>query len=400
MDALILSYALDTNGQNARFVQAARKFGQDPSIISALAIGNTDPGGVIARMQIAADKLGGLEIRSAHRAEQYFQFPNDILWTRHTEPEIRILAAAADVIHLNNSHMAYKRLRLNKKPALLHHHGSMFRGDPNAMHVVARQYKMVEAVSTPDLLQYGDDLHWLPTAYDVDALEAYGRTAKCEPDGRIRLVHAPTNRTLKHTEVLLAAVDALVKEGLPLDLILVEGQTWAECMKAKAQADIVFDQLAYGYGCNAVEAWGMGIPVISGSDPWTSAWMHREWGDTPYAEATPETLVDVLRVLVTDEAARKDAAAKGMAHVRKYHDERPALTKLAELYGMAIEAHAKPIRIPGKGVTFRNKTDRLIQFDGETLLAGRGDTKITDPDAIRRLRYLASRPAMGVEEVA
>jgi len=29
VEALILSYALDTNGQNARYVQAARKHGDD-----------------------------------------------------------------------------------------------------------------------------------------------------------------------------------------------------------------------------------------------------------------------------------------------------------------------------------------------------------------------------------
>lgn len=398
MEALILSYGLDTNGQNARFVQAAHKFGRDPSVLSAMAIGNVDPGGVVARFQMAADDLGGLEIRSAHRAEQYFRFPNDILWDRHTEPEIRRLAERADVIHLNNSHMALKRFRI-KKPALLHHHGSLFRNDPPAMFAIAKQYRMVQAVSTVDLLQADPkQLHWLPTAYDVDELAAYGAAHKRDPDGRIRIVHAPTNRALKHTDLLLAVVQELVLEGLPIDLVMVEGKTWHEAMAVKATADIVYDQLAYGYGCNSVEAWAMGIPVISGSDDWTSAYMHREWGDTPYAEATPETLVDVLRRMVTDPVARVVAAAFGHAHVRKYHDEKPAIERLAELYVMAIERYAQPARIPGKGVTFRSRTGRTLTAAGETITFLDHQAEVSDPDAIARLRTLAKRPVFGLTE--
>ena len=97
MEALILSYGLDTNGQNARFVQAARKFGTDPSILSALAIGNADPAGVVSRFQTAADHLGGLEIRSANRATAYFDFPADIVWDRRSERTLRQLADQADV---------------------------------------------------------------------------------------------------------------------------------------------------------------------------------------------------------------------------------------------------------------------------------------------------------------
>ena len=35
----------------------------------------------------------------------------------------------------------------------------------------------------------------------------------------------------------------------------------------KGRADVFVDQMILGYGCNAIEAWGMGIPVIAGVDP-------------------------------------------------------------------------------------------------------------------------------------
>src|SRR6476469_9484152 len=148
MEALILSYALDTNGQNARYVRAAEKHGD--AVLNSLAIGKADPGGVVGRLQEAANKGDVLHIRSAHRATAYFEFPTDIIWTRRTEQAIRELIMAADVIHLNNSEMAYKHFTI-RKPALLHHHGSLFRNNPERMLDVAKRWRMQQAVSTIDL---------------------------------------------------------------------------------------------------------------------------------------------------------------------------------------------------------------------------------------------------------
>jgi hypothetical protein len=402
VNALILSYALDTNGQNARFVKAAEKWGSNDGVIEALAIGHTDPAGVVARFQTSTEKHPILRIRSAHRAIQYFQFPHDLVWDRKTEPEIRRLAEEADLVHLNNSYTAATRFRL-RKPMLLHHHGSMFRNDPEKLLEIAKHHRMLQAVSTVDLQRPDPKvLHWLPSAYDVDELEAFGKANRREPDGRVRIVHAPTNRMLKHTDLFVATVEELQAEGLPIDLILVEKKTWTECLKAKAGADIVFDQLDFGYGCNSIEAWAMGVPVISGADDWTTDRMRSEWGQTPYYNATPETLKDRLRALVKSVDLRVEWAGRGMAHVRRYHDELPALTRLAELYAKAIKFHTR-IRIPGKGAqtTFRSKSGRPVYLDGQPLTFDKGKLKTADPIVIARLRYFVKqRPSFGIEEVA
>jgi hypothetical protein len=404
MEALILSYGLDTNGQNFRFTKAAEKFGRDKDVLSALAIGITDPAGVVSRFQIAADKLGTLEIRSAHRAEAYFAFPNDIHWDRKTEPVIREMADRADVIHLNNSHAAYTRLRLTKKPALLHHHGSMFRSDPQKMLDIATFHRMTQAVSTIDLQRPDPKrLHWLPTAYDVDTLLAYREAHRREPDGKVRIVHCPTNRIGKSTDLFIAVTRELVKE-IPLEVVIVENKTWAETMAVKATADIVYDQLLYGYGCNAVEAWAMGIPVIAGADDWTLDKMFETWGQMPFLVADEQTLKHGIRKMVGAAQMRADWAAFGMAHVRKYHDEKPALEKLAELYHEAIRTKTR-IRIPGKGVpavTFRTKGKQVYDLEGQPIVFPPSRVlKVNDPDIITRLRTLAKRPsAFGIEEVA
>jgi hypothetical protein len=403
VDALILSNALDTNGQNNRYAEAARKHGSDERILTALAIGKTDPAGVVGRFQAAAEKHGGLVIRSASKAKyEYLRFPMDIYWDRKSEKTIKELAEQADLIHLNNSHVAYRRFHL-RKPALLHHHGSMFRSNPQGMFAVAKHHRFLQAVSTPDLLQPDPKLlHWLPTAYPVDELRAYGEANRREPDGRIRIVHAPTNRLLKHTDLFIRTVRELILEGLPIDLIVVENKTWAECLAEKAKADIVFDQLAYGYGCNSVEAWALGIPVISGGDDWTLDKMFDMWSQMPFLVADEQTLKHKIRSMVGSANLRADWAGIGDVHVRKYHDELPSLERLAELYHKAIK-HYTRIRIPGKApsVTFRSRTGRPVYgLDGERVTFDHGLAKVTDPDTITRMRTLTKRKNFGIEEVA
>jgi len=404
MEALILSWALDTNGQNERYRRAAAKFGASKGVIRALALGNADPAGVVHRFQTAADKLGGLSIRSAHRSVYiYLQFPFDIHWTRTTDRQVRQLAAQADVIHLNNSDRAAQMLHL-RKPTLLHHHGSLFRDNHKVMLARARQQKWVQAVSTPDLMRFAPDVvHWLPTAYDISELLEYGKAHRRKPDGKVRILSAPTNRAYKHTELLISVVSELQAEGLPIELELVENKTWAECLERKAQADIVFDQIMFGYGCNAVEAWGLGIPVIAGGDDWTLSKMREMWGGLPFYLASEDTLKERIREMVKSKALRAEWAGHGMAHVRKYHDEKPALEKLAELYALSMKTYQSGRGIPGKEakpVTFTYKRNTL-SMDGVYVSFIKGQAEVSDPYLIERLRNLQkTRPNFGVKEVA
>lgn len=397
MNALIISRALDTNGQNTRFVRAAERFGTDPDVLKALVIGNTDPGGVMGRFQAAALHEGGLSIRSAHRAEQYFEFPGDIRWTRANHDVVRQLAREADIIHLNNSWAPYRTLGLHK-PALLHHHGSMFRKDPERMLARAKSYRMTQAVSTIDLQRPAPRLlHWLPTAYDLDALA--DMRVKRPDDGMVRVVSAPTNRAYKATEALIAAAARLKAEGVPIELVLVEGVTWAECLEAKATADVLFDQVAFGYGCNAVEAWGMGIPVIAGADPWTLERMRHEWGSLPFYEASEATIADALRAMVESADLRAEWAAKGAAHAAKYHAEKPALARLAELYALTIKDW-QTVPVLSERVVFRNEQQRpLYDREGVRLVFTDGLLETTDPFVVESLRRFSNRRRFGVHEV-
>jgi hypothetical protein len=413
MKVLIVSSALDTNGQNARFVRAAARYGDDPEVIKAFVVGKVDPGGVVGRFQLAAERHGGLAIRSAHKAEQYFRFPVDLVWTRQTDREVKRLAREADLLHLNNSWRPVRALGV-RRPMLLHHHGSLFRRDPEVMMSRALRYKMTQAVSTLDLTRTDERLlHWLPTAYDLDELAAMRRV---RDDGIIRIVSAPTNRTYKATEALIAAVDTLRAEGLPVELVLVEGVSWEECIAAKSEADILFDQVAVkggmpdggdypgGYGCNAVEAWAMSIPVVAGADEWTIDRMRREFGGTlPFYAATEGTIADALRPLVQSADLRAEWGAIGRAHVERYHAERPALARLAELYALTLTHYGSTQRPRlDKAITFHNPGRRRVN-DPQTLdplvFDTEGMLSTDDPYVVAHLRTFKGRRTAGIVEV-
>jgi hypothetical protein len=341
MRVLMVGMALDTNGQKRRFVEAAKRWGDDPDVLKALVVGEHDLAGVAGRWVTAGEKEPALSIRSAHKARYaYFQYPEDLVWDRSTEPLVRQLADAADLIHLTNELTAYTRLgqHRHRKPALLHHHGTLLRNFPQRVLPQARRFHMLNAVSTVDLLRVADDLHWLPTAYDLDELATIREQNRRPADGMVRIMSAPTNRDIKSTALLEAAMNQLKAEGLPVELVLTEGRTWAECLAVKATADIYFDQVKLGYGCNAIEAWGMGLPVVAGAEPDILARMTTEWNTDrlPFAEATEATIADTLRMLVKSPDLRAEYAERGHTFAETYHAEKPALERLTELYDLAI----------------------------------------------------------------
>lgn len=309
MRALIISSGQDTGGQNIRWKRAAD---HQPSV--------------------------GLHVRAVSASRTYIQYPTDISMAGNGGA-IRRLWRDVDVIHLNNRPHAYDRYdRGRRKPALLHHHGSAFRTDPAPLLKRAARERWPQAVSTLDLADIAPDvLHWLPTAYNLDELALIRGRHRRADDGTVRVAHAPTSRSWKSTEAFLAAVEQLQSEGLPIELELIEQSSWAECLARKAAADVFFDQVKLGYGCNAIEAWGMGIPVIAGAAPATLERMGREFdGRIPFFTATEESIADALRQLVLSADLRAEYAVRGMEHAARFHAELPALERLSALYQLAI----------------------------------------------------------------
>lgn len=279
------------------------------------------------------DDIGGVGYRTAsafnrHRpnwtyhayrgAPSYLQYPEHTPWDwRHIVDDWN----TADVVHVNDHIPTVGRQR----PTVVTFHGTGFRETPAEHLKLARDARVL--VSTLDLwLLAPNDTTWMPQMDDLDWLATFRKPH----NGPLRIGHAPTNRALKSTHQFIEACKVL-SETIPVEMVMIEGLSWHECLTLKGTCDILFDQTAYGYGGNAIEAWAMGIPVVCGAPDDTLAEYDRRFGDIPFVAAEQHTIRDALLDLV-EPAARAQWGTKGRAHAERYHSYKVGVERLAPIY--------------------------------------------------------------------
>ena len=289
-----------------------------------------DTGGNGFRTARAFARLTDWHYRSTCRTQNYLAYPVDLPWS-----EALAEWRKADVVHVRDGFQAQEMLGAPGRPTVIHHHGTQLRRKWRTLLPEQRRRGAVGLVSTLDLLAYGDDLTWAPALYDLDWLAEIRAHNRPPDDGVLRIAHAPTNRAVKSTEAFLMAAAKLGRE-LPVEVIVVERTAWADCIHQKARADIYFDQVALGYGNNAIEAWGMGQPVIAGAGADTLDEMERRFGRLPFRAANEGTIYGALREMA-DPFHRARWAERGKAHAERWHSERAGVEFLQGVYRAAMD---------------------------------------------------------------
>lgn len=156
-------------------------------------------------------------------------------------------------------------------------------------------------------------------------------------NGTVRIAHAPNHRGFKGTEFIIDAVLKLQQEGLLVDLVLLEKLQNIEVQKyLQYETDILIEQVIFGHGLNALEGLASGLPVISNLEDENYTLPFRRWSylnECPIVSASPETLVDTLRKLVTRPELRQQLGKAGRAYAEKYQ----GLDSAQYLFGEVIE---------------------------------------------------------------
>lgn len=193
---------------------------------------------------------------------------------------------------------------------------------PNARHMLRHADRVYHL--NPDLR------HWLPGSRFLPYANVDIRAVTPRPPAQrdeLVVAHGPTNREVKGTEHVVAAVEGLRGEGVAVRLDLVEGATRDEALARFAAADVIVDQLRLGwYGGLAVEGMALGRPVMAAireDDPSDNPF----GAGLPIVRTGPATLRDDLRALLADGARRERIGAQGRAFVERHHDP-PAVARV------------------------------------------------------------------------
>lgn len=297
-----------------------------------------DIGGVAAAIVRAFQRHGDeWNVTSMRGSNNYIDYPEINQWRPEQFVE---LYEQADLIHgmerLTNVETAIGR-RLDK-PAVLHHHGSEFRDRPRYYGDWAGSRNIPMICSTVDLTRLYSGTTWMPNPIPMGWLAWFRSQYQPPADERpYRIGHMPTQRHMKGTDVFLAAMDDCA-DVMPL---MCEWQPWSTSLVTKAKCHAYFDQLLFGFGLSALEAWAMGLPVMTGCvDRGTIQAMLDHWGRIPFIEVrTQGDIADNANRLAVDPAYHDHWARVGNDFVREFHDERVVVEKLKALWGQTIDSY-------------------------------------------------------------
>lgn len=172
-------------------------------------------------------------------------------------------------------------------------------------------------VSTPDLLDDVPWATWCPVVVDTDR---FSSTHPPFSSGTPHVVHASSSAVQKGSHLIEPALASL-RDGGRLEYSVVTGAAAADMPEIYGSADIVLDQFRLGsYGVAACEAMATGRVVIGHVLPSVRERVLEITGlELPIVEANPDTLEDVVDVILRDVDAARELAAAGPVFTSAVH---------------------------------------------------------------------------------
>ena len=240
------------------------------------------------------------------------------------------LAPQTDIFHfyfgltLLPKSIQFPLLRALGKKSVLHFLGSDIRGKPPEQLAWA-QRAGARVVGSYDAIRWVPDARVIPPGIDVGAIEPAPPASRERPV----VVHAPSSRTRKGTEHVVAACAAL-----DVELEIVEGLDHREAFERYRRADVIVDQLNAGwYGVFAIEAMALGKPVVTFLHDEAVRRTEEAFGlEVPIVNASKDTLVDALRPLAASADERIRVGGASRAYAEEVHDVERMTDRLLALY--------------------------------------------------------------------
>jgi glycosyltransferase involved in cell wall biosynthesis len=169
-------------------------------------------------------------------------------------------------------------------------------------------------------------------------------TLKSAATDKIRILHSAylggsdrdwQDRNIKGSPYVLAAIKKLQHEGHLVEYYYIEKKPANQMRFYQAQADIVVEQLIYGWwGSTGVETMALGKPVVCYLRPsWKTFFLKTfpEYDSLPIVEADINTIYDVLKKLVTDADYRRRKGEESRRFAEAHFDPEKNAKAFAKL---------------------------------------------------------------------
>jgi glycosyltransferase involved in cell wall biosynthesis len=144
---------------------------------------------------------------------------------------------------------------------------------------------------------------------------------------KIRILHAPNHKAIKGTRYFIDTINELIKEGIGIELILLEKVPNDEVKKVMATVDVVADQLIVGwYAMFAIEAMAMEKPVLCYlredlKELYTVAGLIVA-DEIPIINCSPLTVKEAIKNLAINRDKLQGIGRRSREYVIKHHSTR------------------------------------------------------------------------------
>lgn len=159
-------------------------------------------------------------------------------------------------------------------------------------------------------------------------------------DQKIKVVHAPTNRVVKGSKYILAALDLLKKKYQNLEVILLESVPNHRALEVYKQAHLIIDQVMIGwYGALAVEAMKLGKPVAVNIREEDLRFIPSQMAQDlkkAIIQITPTTIVAALETFLQNPSLLVEKHEAALDYVNVWHNPSYVAGITKEAYEKAV----------------------------------------------------------------
>ncbi|MFA5029975.1 MAG: hypothetical protein WC495_00080 [Patescibacteria group bacterium] len=194
-----------------------------------------------------------------------------------------------------------------------------------------QKIKTIESIADATIVGDFSLLPYSPKSHVVRqaiSLEKIPRSSADFTSDNTVIVHAPTNRDIKGTSIIISAIKKL-QQKYKIQLVLVENKSNAEALKIYQSANIVVNDILQGpYGILAIECMALGKPVLSRIDKKLSQY----YDDSPIVNSSPETILRDLEKLILNPELQKKLGSLGRTFIEKNHDSNKIALDIEKIY--------------------------------------------------------------------